>query len=196
MWRRILAYLFFVLGLLTTTFFKHYTGELIPYPFLFWIVGLAMFGIGLLFLYSASRKKERSEKKQHQQTADMLKQHGERIRVDFELCKVIDRYHAGRVNDAVKDKSLVAEIFETETGLKPFLPGNNKRHEGFVNQSVIVFVNEDLRTGIKEKFVSRLIEKDKVTLMAYMLQQQYTWLYVDKANRNIYYFDLEFLNHS
>jgi hypothetical protein len=36
MWRRILAYLLFGLGFLTFTFFKHYTGELIPQPFLFW----------------------------------------------------------------------------------------------------------------------------------------------------------------
>lgn len=64
MWRRILAYFLFGLGFLTLTFFKHYTGQLIPYPFLFWLIGLALFAGGFLFLrYTPDGKELEMRKK-------------------------------------------------------------------------------------------------------------------------------------
>ena len=38
------------LGLLTIIFFRHYTGDIIPYPFLFWIAGLLLVLAGVLII--------------------------------------------------------------------------------------------------------------------------------------------------
>jgi hypothetical protein len=65
-----------------------------------------------------------------------------------------------------------------------------------VIQTVIIFRFENPITGIKERFVSRVLPKDKITLMIYLDKQKQTYLYVDKINREKYYFDLSFLNES
>lgn len=49
-----------------------------------------------------------------------------------------------------------------------------------------------VREKIK-RFISRVIPKDKVSLSFYLDQQKQTILYVDKTDRNKYYFDLDFL---
>ena len=41
--KRIIATIFFVLGFLTIIFFRSYSGKLIPYPFICWLIGLAFF---------------------------------------------------------------------------------------------------------------------------------------------------------
>jgi len=88
MWRRIAAYFLFVLGFLTMTFFKHYTGELIPYPFLFWLTGLALFAGGFLFLrYTPNGKELVARKKLMAAIAD-LKSNGEMIQVDLSKCEI------------------------------------------------------------------------------------------------------------
>ncbi len=63
-----------------------------------------------------------------------------------------------------------------------------------VRQSVIIFQQTNSRTGTTEKFLSPVISKDDVTLSFYLDRQQHATLYVDKSNRALYYFDLDFLN--
>ena len=62
-----------------------------------------------------------------------------------------------------------------------------------VTQTVILFQYPNTRTGQTEKFLSPVLPKDRVTLTFYLDQQQQTTLYVDKTNRSLYYFDLDFL---
>ena len=62
-----------------------------------------------------------------------------------------------------------------------------------VNQSVIIFSHQNTRSGEIEKFISRIIPKDKITLSFYLDNKKSTTLFVDKANRGKYYFDLDFL---
>jgi len=62
-----------------------------------------------------------------------------------------------------------------------------------VVQTVILFQYLNSRTGQTEKFVSHVIPKDRVSLSFYLDQQGQTTLYIDKTNRSLYYFDLDFL---
>ncbi len=48
--RQISAYVLFGLGLLTVTFFRAYLVDIIPYPFVFWLVGLGMLWVGWTLL--------------------------------------------------------------------------------------------------------------------------------------------------
>ena len=63
-----------------------------------------------------------------------------------------------------------------------------------VRQSVLIYERQNPRSGVVEKFVTRVIPKDKITLSFYLDKQQHTSLYVDKGNRGRYYFDLDFLS--
>jgi hypothetical protein len=64
-----------------------------------------------------------------------------------------------------------------------------------ITQTIIIFLNQNTRTGKTEQFISRVIAKDKITLSVYLDRQKQTTLYVDKTNRECYYFDLDFLNN-
>ncbi|MFL5739204.1 MAG: hypothetical protein ACJ75B_03230 [Flavisolibacter sp.] len=63
-----------------------------------------------------------------------------------------------------------------------------------ITHTVLVFDYLNPETGEMERFISRVIPKDSVTLAYYMGRQMKTILYVDKNNRQNYYFDLDFLN--
>ena len=88
MWRRILAYILFGLGFLTVTFFRKYSGEVIPYPFLFYLLGFAMFAGGLLFLRFTPTAKHLDIQNQISKTIAELKANGDKIPVDFSNCEI------------------------------------------------------------------------------------------------------------
>lgn len=62
-----------------------------------------------------------------------------------------------------------------------------------IKQTVIIFYKPNIRNGQTDKFISRVIPKDKITLSFYLDKQKQTTLYVDKTNKDHYYFDLDFL---
>ncbi len=88
MWRRILAYILFGLGILTVTFFRRYSGEVIPYPFLFYLLGLSMFVGGLLFLRFTPTAKDFNLQKQITKTIIDLKTNGDKIPVELSNCEI------------------------------------------------------------------------------------------------------------
>lgn len=196
MWRRIIAYLFFGLGFLTITFFKDYSGDLIPSPFLFWVLGFCMFLAGLLFLrYTPSSKELSNIKKVGELVAD-LKANGEKIKVDLSQCELKENHYSEEKAKYGHENELLTFDIEREIQLMNGLGGGSHRNikQVQVIQTVILYTMDNARTGQKERFVSRVIPKDKVTLSFYLDKQKFSTLYIDKNNRERYYFDLDFLN--
>lgn len=195
MLRRILAYFFWGLGFLTITFFKHYTGELIAHPFLFWLIGFAMFATGVWLFFSTPSAKEESFQNRLNETIQHLKQNGEQIRIDLRDCELKEHNYTEereRSEDA-NDVLLIAieRNIHNWSNVASFDRRNLEQVQ--IKQTVIVFSRHNNRTGHIDKFISRVIPKDKVTLAFYLDQQKHTTLYVDKSNSAIYYFDLDFL---
>ncbi|HVU54674.1 MAG TPA: hypothetical protein VHD83_06440 [Puia sp.] len=114
MWRRILAYILFGLGFLTLTFFKHYTGELIPYPFLFWLVGLALFAGGLLFLRYTPDGRDLEARKKLVATIADLKNNGEKIQVDLSKCEIKEHSYSEEKQRYGNDNPLLTLSIESE----------------------------------------------------------------------------------
>jgi hypothetical protein len=188
---RIIAYILFILGLITLTFLRHYTGSLIPYPWVFLLLGLGMFLAGYFLLRYSSPSKDRTSASKVRQMIDDLKTNGEKIRVDFKDCLIRGHEYSEAVENPESHLvgltgsgalTAVLNHLDNPTGMRD------------VRQSVIIFQQTNSRTGITEKFLSSVISKDQVSLSFYLDQQQRTTLYVDKSNRNLYYFDLDFLN--
>lgn len=191
--RRIAAYSLFILGFLTVTFFRHYSGAIIPYPFLFWLVGITMFWGGYLLLRNTPSTRDATKIRQHRQIINELKMNGEKIRVDFRICEIKENNYSEQKDpdDDPANISLRPNLFHALNEM-----GDNKGSSEIpiVNQTVIVYPYDNRRTGRTERFISGVIPKDRITLSFYLDKQQQTTLYVDKANRKLYYFDLDFLN--
>jgi hypothetical protein len=193
--RKISAYALFVLGFLTVTFFRRYSGEIIPYPSLFWLLGLVMFITGyLLIRYTPSVKEQKGLQQLRQMIAE-LKANGEKITVDLNNCEILEHSYSEHKETYGRDS-----LFFSLTAVPNIHYLLNKLEDethgtGIVNvcQSVIIFNYPNRRTGQTEKFVSKVISKDRVSLSFYLDQQRQTTLYVDKADRSHYYFDLAFL---
>lgn len=195
MWRRILAYLLFGLGFLTITFFRKYSGELIPYPFLFWLLGLAMFWGGLLFLRYTPSTKEVKVQKEIAAIINDLKDYGEKIQVDLTVCELKEHNYIEEKEKYGHTNELLTLDIEREIQAWNVIGGGSMRNveQVQINQTVIIFFKLNIRSGQTEKFISRVIPKDKITLSFYLDKQKLTTLYVDKTNRERYYFDLDFL---
>ncbi len=196
MWRRIFAYILFGLGFLTFTFFRKYSGDLIPYPFLFWLLGLAMFWGGLLFLRYTPSTKEINAQKQLTEIINDLKENGEKIQVDLMKCELKEHnYIEEKEKYGHKNELLTLDIEREIQGWNALGGGSMRNVEQVqIKQTVIIFLKPNIRSGQTEKFISRVIPKDKITLTFYLDKQKQTTLYVDKTNRERYYFDLDFLN--
>jgi len=195
MWRRIAAYFFLGLGFLTITFFRHYKGELIPYPFLFWIAGFAMFWIAFLFMRYIPTSKAAKSRKLLNDSIDQLRSDGERLNIDFTACELREHsFIEERQRDDRTNKSLTLDIEREIQGWNAFArnPLGNI-DEVHVTQTFIVCRIPNSRTGSTDTFISRGIPGDKVTLGFYLDRQKRTSLYVDKSDRRRYYFDLDFL---
>ena len=195
MWKRLLACMLFGLGFLTVTYFRRYSGELIPYPFLFWLLGLAMFGGGLLFLRYTPSTKEISTQKQMATIINDLKENGEKMQVDLTICELKEHNYIEERQKYGHKNELVTLDIEREIQVWNALGGGSMRNikQVQVNQTVIIFFKPNIRSGQVEKFISGVIPKDKITLSFYLGKQKETTLYVDKVNREQYYFDLDFL---
>ena len=196
MWRRILAYILFGLGFLTVTFFRRYSGELIPYPFLFWLLGLAMFWGGLLFLRYTPKSSDINAQKRIIETIKDLKANGEKIIVDLTKCELKGNSYNEEREKYGHQNELLTLGFEREVQAWNALGGGSMRNieQVEVAQTVIIYSTFNNRSGTTEKFISRVINKDEITLSFYLDRQKQTTLYVDKTNRQKYYFDLDFLN--
>jgi cadmium resistance protein CadD (predicted permease) len=88
MLKRIAGFVLILLGALVTLFFRHYTGTIIPYPWLCLLLGLASLATGIyLVRASATDEDKTTTNKLYQAIAD-LKSTGERIEVDFSACSI------------------------------------------------------------------------------------------------------------
>ncbi|MFT3702624.1 MAG: hypothetical protein QM802_09650 [Agriterribacter sp.] len=193
--KRIAAYTLIILGILTFLYFRNYSGELIPYPSLFWSLGIAILAGGVLLLRLTPSPAASKTQKQLASIIADLKNNGEKISVDLTQCELKEQNY-------VKEKEKKTSGYDTllmfddewHTGdFSALLPTNNVEQVQVV-ETVIIFSTMNNRTGETERFVSRTIPKDKITVAFYLEQQRQTTLYVDKTNRERYYFDLDFLN--
>ncbi|MFC4230805.1 hypothetical protein ACFOW1_02810 [Parasediminibacterium paludis] len=192
MLRRILACILFGLGLLIVTFFRKYSGQVIPYPFLFYLAGLAMFMIAALLLRNVPTRIQLTLQKQ---IAD-LKENGNKIRVDFSQCEIKENNYTEEQDKFETPNELFSFGYGQEIQvLDAFTKPSHNVEQIQINQSIIFFNYQNNQTGQEEIFVSRVINKDRVTLMFHLEQQKSTTLFVDKINRKKYYFDLAFLNN-
>jgi hypothetical protein len=193
MLKRISGFLFILLGALITLFFRHYTGTIIPYPWICLLLGLALLATGIYLIRTSEADDDKTNRDNLYQAIAELKSTGERIEVDLRTCSI--RTSESLEPDPGKQIDLTMFYIIAPTGLYTLATLIKDRPEDTkgVLTSVIIFPYVNTRTGQTEKFIGPIILKDEVSLSFYLDRQQRTTLYVDKTNRSRYYFDLDFL---
>jgi len=170
----IAAFVLLLLGSLVSLFFRHYHGNMISHPWIFYLGGILLGLIGSFLLVLAGSTAERATSQKRSRLIADLEANGEKILVDLNACEI-------KGNDYTETIEITHVHAPTD-----FITGD-------VEQSVFIFQHEDTRTGKLERFVSPIIQKDKITLSFYFDRQRQTTLYVNKTDRSHYYFDLNFL---
>ncbi len=193
MLKRIIGLFLILLGAIVTLFFRHYTGTIIPSPWLCLLLGLASLFTGIYLVRVSTNSEDKTARKKLYQSIAELKSTGERIEVDLRACSI--RTSESLEPDPGKQIDLTMFYLIAPAGLYPlakFIKDRSEEVRG-VLRSVIIFPYDNSRTGQTEKFIGPIILKDEVSLSFYLDRQQRTTLYVDKTNRSRYYFDLDFL---
>ena len=155
-----------------------------------------MFYAGVLFLrYTATTADITTQKRIAEAIRD-LKANGEKIIVDLTQCELKGNNYTEEREKYGDQNDLLTVGFELEIQAWNSLGGDSMRNveQVEVAQTIIIFSRLNNRNGLTEKFISRVIYKDEITLSFYLDRQKKTTLYVDKVNRKKYYFDLSFLD--
>ncbi len=180
--KAIIGFILIIAGIVVFLFFSKYSGDSIPYPFLWYLISIAVIGFGILLILNSLKVGNEQNDKTIDDEIDRLKKNGDKITVDLNICEIVTNNYVEeresnssyRVQawDALYDSSRNVELVS-------------------VNQTVLLFETD--RHGNKERFRSPTISKDEITLKFLLDRQQETFIYVDRDNRERYYFDLEFL---
>ena len=172
------------IGILSYLFFRNYSGTIVPYPFLWFIIGIVVAIIGIiLFLGSKSRREKRIEKSNVLKIR-WLKENGRRITVGFDDYKIVsNKYYEERYSN--ESFGWRAQMYDA------VYAGENSMETTTISQSRIVY--EDKRT--KQTYVSPLILEEETTLRFLLYKQKYITIYKDEYDADLYYFDLEFLHN-
>ena len=190
MWRSpllILSFLLLILAFLGDMYFGHYTGTLIPKPFLFriasWTIGLI--GFYLIFLVFRSRKNKVA--KEIASWKANLKLNGEKILVNLPECEIKENYYFDEVE---KVHSSRAQSYNAMIGQDYRNVEKQSRYA-----AVIIYSYSNPKTGASKKFISPVIQKDKISLGFLLNEKKETFIYADRNDANNYFFDLDFLDN-
>lgn len=193
--QKIIAYFLLISGLFTFFFFYNYRGSLIQHNTIFWIIGLFFFVSGFYILKNESKIIMFYRNREQKKILSNLVKHGNRIIVDLRKCEIkSNSFLNAEVEDEKDEVSFIRffadpGILKSISSIDYFL--NNYDNGKQKNYSVIIFRSTYL--GEKRMFISQLIEKDKITLSIKMNLQKEINLYIDKQDKNLYAYDLTFL---
>ena len=171
MLRNIISYTLIGIGFLGLGYFRSYHGNLIPVPFLWFILSIVILGIGIFFSLLFKRKKVIADSESQ---LSQLKSNGEKIILDIEFCEF-------KTNDF---QEIVDSI--KLSGIQMYDALYNEAYNYTTadrNQTVIIYSHKN------EKFVSPIFSIDEITIQA-RIMQRLAILYVDKFERTKFYFEL------
>ncbi|MEM1406766.1 MAG: hypothetical protein AAGG59_08330 [Bacteroidota bacterium] len=171
-------------GLLVVGGFIFFLGfKVANYNLYFLVVGGIMAAIGFYSLKFLNKREEDNAFAEFDEWRQGLKASGTKIEVDFAQCELKSNKYREVVDQGYTPASKYMAL--------DALVGRDNTEYNNVDQSVIVFETE--LSGEKATFYSPLINKEKMTLEFLLADKKSTNIYVDRLNKDNYYFDLEFI---
>ncbi|MCX2746150.1 hypothetical protein OO013_19885 [Mangrovivirga sp. M17] len=172
------------IGLLVAGGFIFFLGfKVANYNLYFLIAGGIIAAIGFYSLKFLSKREEDNTFAEFDEWRKNLKSNGTKIEVNFEQCELKSNKYREAIDQSY---SPISNYMALDA-----LVGNDNTEYNNIDQSIIVF-NTELK-GRKATFYSPLISKEKKTLEFLLADKKSTKIYIDKINKDNYYFDLEFL---
>lgn len=181
---RFAGYFICGLGLIVYLFFREYAGSLIPYPLLFWLVGIAMIAGGAFLVRYSYRIAEDRAHVNMKRAIQEFKNASEFTDISFSDCEILRNDYVHEVDrNTHRARAWDALVDETR---------NTSRQK--INQNVLV-INHVIN-GQKHRFYSHTLNIDHDTLLLKLDMKKQTKLYFNSNNLDEYYLDLEFLNET
>ncbi len=178
--KRIIAYILFALGFVLYVFCARFRGE-ISFRIILVIIGMIMHIVGYRMIKSGLTFKQVKAAKRLKKIISDLKEDGEKILVDLSTCEIIGNDYYVEVNrDSTGQVALLDAMYD-----KGIMSVNKE-----IDETQFIFTHQ--RNGFSEKFVSPVIPRTRDDLRIKLYLVKTTTLYVDKADRSKYYFDLDF----
>jgi hypothetical protein len=188
--KRILAWILFGIGILILAFFRNYTGNVIPYPWLIYVSGILCFLIGFFLLRKTPTIDQNKIMEKAKAFINDLKTNGEKLKVDLENCEIKEN-HYYEEQDHFKNASDI-ELLTAKDLIYLYNKLNYTPSDNQTYQSVVIF-----KTNYKGKdrtFYSPTIPKDKNNLLFKFGEQKTTTIYIDTNDSDKYYFDISFVH--
>jgi hypothetical protein len=171
-------------GLLVAGGFIFFLGfKVANYNLYFLIVGGIMAATGFYSLKFLNKREVDNAFAKFDEWRKNLKSNGTEIEVNFEQCELKSNKYREEIDQGYSPTSKYMAL--------DALVGKDNTEYNNVDQSVIVF-NTELK-GEEVTFYSPLINKEKMTLEFLLADKKSTKIYVDRLNKDNYYFDLEFI---
>lgn len=170
------------IGLVVYLFFREYDGSLIPFPLLFWLLGIAMIAGGAFLIRYSYRNAEDEADVKRKSAMRKFTHTSEVADISFAECEILRNDYVHEVDrNTHRARAWDALVDETR---------NTERQK--VSQNVLVV--HHIINGQKHRFYSHTLNMDHDTLLFKLDMKKQTKLYFNKNNPDEYYLDLEFLD--
>ncbi len=155
------------------------------YNFHLLVPGAILVGISSISLKLIKKNEVNKSLSYFQDWKKELKTNGLTVEVDFNKCEIKSNNYREEIEKEYSYMSKYEAIDE--------LTGRDTRVFNNVNNCVILF--ETKINGEKAIFKSPLINEQEINLKILMAEKKKTYIYVNKQNKDEYFFDLEFINN-
>lgn len=173
-------------GLIITLFFKEYVGDVIPFPILWLLLGLAFLAGGAYLTFPFPFTKTSSEETKYLRELEEFKKRADTRRIDLDACEIRNSSYYEEVQQ--ESYSISGDPLSSYA---QHYYNNAPKQSRRINQVVLVL--EMPYQGATRKFVSPHIPKDETTVRFKMAAAKNTTLYIDPENPEHYFLDVGFL---
>lgn len=166
-----------IIGVLGCLFFDSHRQTIIPFPFPFLIcIGVGLIGLFILFSWGKYKKEVRADADQIN-FINALKNKGEKIVLDYDLCEFkTNNYQQEIQNNSPEEVRSYDVLFKQNPPVETI----------DTIQSALIYLH---RSGDKtERFISQAFSIEETSLKAEVLQGEII-LYVDRFDRSKYIFE-------
>lgn len=186
--KRIIGWILITVGILFYAFFKEYTGKIIPYPFVFYLIGLVFIITGFVILRKTPKLNEINTLEKAEALKKDLKENGLKIEVELDICEIKEN-HYYEEPDSTKNYSDFELLNFSEMAKYYEMFQRSKSDE--VKQSVVIAKIQV--NGQERKVISPILPYDRIKLLLSFDKQKSTSVFFDKNDHEKYYFDFEFM---
>ena len=170
-----------IISFIGCIFFRHYSGDLISYPFL-WYAAFTILGLtGLVLVYSSISKDRAAAGDAYRQAIEKAKATAQKIELELDKCE----FKNGSFSHQIEDPDL--------STLKQMLPHSLSVYMDTTKTETLIrsylIYNETASSG-RRRYISHSFTVDQTTLQYYVMTKKMT-LYVDRFDAKKYFFEVK-----